>query len=120
MAAANRHDRRNDRIRSTARRSLPYDDATIAGKSVGNEDIVEARFVDLVPNQRVVQAVDFVSDDPRFAGTMLMNWVLTPLGNETEVRIIAENVPEGISKQDHDEGLTSSLENLARFVEGAD
>ena len=102
------------------RMALRYDDATIAGKSVGNEDIVEARFVDLVPDQRVVQAVDFVSDDPRFAGIMLMSWVLTPLGNETEVRIIAENVPEGISKQDHDEGLTSSLENLARFVEGAD
>jgi hypothetical protein len=26
-------------------------------------------------------------------------------------------VPSGISKQDHDAGMRSSLENLARFVE---
>ena len=97
---------------------LRYDDATIAGKSGDNSDEVEARFVELVPNQRVVQAVDFVSDDPRFAGTMTMSWLLTPLGTETEVKIIAENVPEGISRAHHNEGLTSSLENLAKFVSG--
>ena len=100
------------------RMTLRYDDATIAGKSGDNADTVEARFVELVPNQRVVQAVEFVSDDPRFAGTMTMSWLLTPLGAETEVKIIAENVPEGISRADHNEGLTSSLEHLAKFVSG--
>jgi uncharacterized protein YndB with AHSA1/START domain len=98
--------------------TLRYEDASIAGKSGGNEDTVEARFVDLIPNERIMQAVDFVSDDPRFAGTMTMSWILTPRGQATEVSIIAENVPPGISKQDHDEGINSSLANLARFVEG--
>jgi hypothetical protein len=40
------------------------------GKATNTSDIVEARFVDIVPNARVVQAIDFVSDDPAFAGTM--------------------------------------------------
>lgn len=97
---------------------LRYDDAGIVGKSGGNEDIAEARFVELVPDRRVVQAVDFVSDDPRFAGTMIMSTTLTPLGDETEVRFTAENVPEGISPADHAEGMNSSLENLAKFVAG--
>jgi uncharacterized protein YndB with AHSA1/START domain len=97
---------------------LRYDDAGISGKSGDNADIVEARFVALEPDRLVVQAVDFVSDDPQFAGTMIMSWVLTPLGDGTEVAIIAENVPAGISAADHAEGMASSLDNLAAYVEG--
>jgi uncharacterized protein YndB with AHSA1/START domain len=97
---------------------LRYDDTTIEGKSGGNEDIAEARFLELVPDQRIVQSVDFVSDDPQFAGTMTMSTLLTSLGDETEVRFIAENVPVGISAEDHAEGMNSSLENLATFVGG--
>jgi uncharacterized protein YndB with AHSA1/START domain len=95
---------------------LRYDDATISGKSGGNEDVAEARFVELVPDQCIVQEVNFVSDDPQFAGTMRMSTLLTSLGDETEVRFVAENVPEGISAEDHAEGMNSSLENLAKFV----
>lgn len=42
------------------------------GQGHRESDIVEARFVDIVPGLRVVQAVDFVSDDPAHAGTMTM------------------------------------------------
>src|SRR3954453_22719716 len=43
---------------------LTYSDASRArGKSTANSDIVEARYVDLVHDARVVQAVDFESDD---------------------------------------------------------
>ncbi len=47
-----------------------------SGKATADSDIVEARFVEIVPNVRVVQAVDFVSDDPAFAGTMTMTWTV--------------------------------------------
>ena len=54
---------------------LTYSDASGApGKATVDSDIVEARFVDIVPGERVVQAVDFVSDDPAYAGTMTMTW----------------------------------------------
>ncbi len=44
---------------------LTYTDASAShGKATTNTDIVEARFIDLVPGVRVVQAVDFVSDVP--------------------------------------------------------
>ena len=47
---------------------LTYADASGApGKATAESDIVEARFVDIVPGERVVQAVDFVSDDPAYA-----------------------------------------------------
>ncbi len=38
-----------------------------SGKATTDTDLVEARSVDLVPGERVVQAVDFVSDDPALA-----------------------------------------------------
>src|SRR5215212_5210781 len=54
---------------------LTYADASSArGKATADSDVVEARFVHLVPGVRVVQAVDLVSDDPDHAGTMLMTW----------------------------------------------
>ena len=86
------------------------------GKTTEQSDVVEARFVRLVPGKRVVQEVDFESDDPSFAGTMTMTWQLTPVDGGTLVEIFAEDVPEGISAEDHAAGMTSSLENLAIHV----
>jgi Uncharacterized conserved protein len=96
---------------------LRHDDGAAAGKSGGNEDRVTVRYLDLVPGALVSQAVEFVSDDLRFAGTMAMHWMLRPVPEGTEVTIRAENVPAGISAEDHAAGLASSLANLARFVE---
>ncbi|MEU3599796.1 SRPBCC domain-containing protein [Streptomyces sp. NPDC006798] len=97
---------------------LTYPDASGApGKATPGTDVVEGRFVDVVPGVRVVQAVDFVSDDPAFAGTMTMTWAVTAVEEGTRVDIVAEGVPDGVSAADHAEGLASSLSNLAAFVE---
>jgi uncharacterized protein YndB with AHSA1/START domain len=97
---------------------LTYADASAArGKASADSDIVDARFVDLVPGVRVVQAVDFVSDDPANAGTMTMTWELAALDAGTRVDIRADDVPAGISAQDHAAGLASSLANLATYLE---
>ncbi|MCE9673244.1 SRPBCC domain-containing protein [Myxococcus stipitatus] len=88
------------------------------GKSSSHEDIVEGEFVDLVPGERVVQRVTFVSEDPRHAGVMTMTWALAPTEGGTRVTITCEDVPVGISAQDHDVGLRASLANLAAYVEG--
>lgn len=97
---------------------LTYDDASTApGKATADSDVVEARFVDIVPGVRVVQAVDFVSDDPSYAGTMTMTWEVTAVDEGTRVDIRAEDVPDGISAEDHAAGLASSLAKLAAYVE---
>src|ERR1700751_4028717 len=81
---------------------LTYSDASGApGKATAESDIVEARFVDIVPGERVVQAVDFVSDDPAYAGTMTMTWEVTAVERGTRVDIVAEDVPDGIFAEDH-------------------
>src|ERR671921_1466532 len=70
-----RFERFDPRPGGSYRLVLTYTDAAAAsGKSTPDSDIVEARYVALVPGVRVVQAVDFASDDPAFAGTMTMTW----------------------------------------------
>jgi uncharacterized protein YndB with AHSA1/START domain len=97
---------------------LTYPDASSApGKATADSDIVEARFVDIVPGNRVVQAVDFVSDDPANAGTMTMTWHVTAVDAGTRVDIVAEDVPDGISAEDHAAGIASSLTKLAAYLE---
>ena len=86
------------------------------GKTSAGSDVVEARYVDIVANDRVVQAVDFVSEDPAFAGTMTMTWTVRAVDGGTRVENTADDVPDGISGDDHAAGLTSSLDNLARYV----
>jgi hypothetical protein len=61
--------------------------------------------------------VDFVSDDPAYAGTMTMTWQVTAVEAGTRVDIVAQDVPDGISPEDHAAGLASSLTNLAAYVE---
>jgi len=103
----------------TYRLVLTYRDATGApGKATADSDVVDARFVDIVPGERVVQAVDFVADDPALAGTMTMTWSVTEVDGGTRVDIVADAVPDGISAEDHATGLASSLANLAAYVEG--
>jgi hypothetical protein len=97
---------------------LTYADAsTASGKVTADSDIVEARFVDIVPGVRVEHAVNFVADDPDHAGTMTMTWEVTATDDGTRVDIRANDVPSGISAEDHAAGLASSLANLAAHVE---
>jgi uncharacterized protein YndB with AHSA1/START domain len=83
-----RFERFDPRPGGSYRLVLTYaDPADARGKSSADSDIVETRYVDIVPNVRVVQAVDFVSDDPEFAGTMTMTWAVAAVDGGTRVDI---------------------------------
>lgn len=90
-----------------------------AGKTGVGSDVVEARVVEVVGGVRVVQRIDFESDDPAYAGTMTMTWSLTPTDAGARVEIRADDVPEGIGARDHETGMTSSLANLDAYVTGS-
>ena len=113
-----RFERFDARPGGSYRMVLTYADAsTDQGKATADSDIVEARFIDIVPGVRVVQAVTFVADDPDLAGTMTMTWEVTAADDGTRVDIRADQVPAGISAEDHAAGLASSLANLAAYVQ---
>jgi len=101
----------------TYRMVLTYRSTAVsAGKTTAGTEVVEGRFLELVPEHRIVQAVDFVSTDPDFAGTMTMTWELVSRDGSTLVIFRAEDVPPGIGAEDHAQGLTESLVGLARHL----
>ncbi|KUI02272.1 SRPBCC family protein [Mycobacterium sp. IS-3022] len=92
------------------------DPPTGGGKTDADSDVVEGRFLAIEPDHRVVQAVDFASDDPSFGGTMTMTWTVRRVDGGTRVELRADDVPPGISATDHEAGMNSSLDNLAAYL----
>lgn len=96
---------------------LTYDDPAAAqGKSTDDADIAEVRYVEIVDGVRVVQAVEFESVDPAFAGIMLMTWEVVADGDGCRITLRADDVPAGISERDHLEGFGSSLDQLQEHL----
>lgn len=101
----------------TFRMSFGYTDQAVRGKTSEHADIFTGRFLELVPDERIVELIEFESDDPAFAGEMKITTTLARVSDGTEVTISCENVPSGIRPEDHYEGIMSSLKNLAAFTE---
>ncbi|CAN5495164.1 hypothetical protein BH10PSE12_BH10PSE12_07730 [soil metagenome] len=92
-------------------------DAHRFGKTRPGEDEVVVRFTDRLPDEKMVEAVSFVTDVPEFKGEMVMTTLFEPAHDGTKVTIRAEHVPHGISAADHREGMLMALRNLARLTE---
>lgn len=99
------------------RMQFSYTDAGTAGKTTEHADIFHGHFAELLPHQRIVEIVAFESEDPAFAGEMKVTTTLVREQHGTNVNVVCENVPAGITAEDHKEGIHSSLANLARYVE---
>jgi len=89
------------------------------GKTTADADVVRGRFGAMEPGRLVTWLTRFESDDPRFAGEMRMSWIIADAPGGAEVHVKAENVPEGISAEDHAEGMGASLRGLKAEVEAA-
>ena len=95
----------------------PDSEGSMEGKTTDKEDTFSARFVELVPYEKIVEAIRFDSPDPRFAGEMIMEVTISPIDAGTNVTIQFRNIPTGILPEDNEAGTSSSLEKLARYVE---
>jgi uncharacterized protein YndB with AHSA1/START domain len=91
----------------------------LRGKSSEHADVVRGRFLELVPDTRVVELVEFESDDPVFVGAMTVTTTLAVVEDGTEVTIRCDGVPPGIRPEDHAAGIASTLAKLAALTEGA-
>jgi uncharacterized protein YndB with AHSA1/START domain len=95
----------------------PSSEHVYRGKTSEREDRFTARFVELTPPSRIVEAISFDSVGPAFLGEMTMTITFEERDGGTEVTILFENIPPGIRPEDNEAGSRSSLEKLARYVE---
>jgi uncharacterized protein YndB with AHSA1/START domain len=97
--------------------SLTYDNPATSGKTSGSTDTFHGRFVKLVPDEQVVQLIEFESADPMMQGEMTVSVTLSDFAEGTKVVASHDNLPPGVSPADNETGWRMSLDKLARLVE---
>jgi uncharacterized protein YndB with AHSA1/START domain len=97
--------------------SLTYDAPTGTGKSAARTDTYHGHFVKLVPNEQVVEVLEFETADPELRGEMTMITTLAEAGGGTDVLVVHEGIPNSVPVADNETGTRMALANLAKLVE---
>jgi uncharacterized protein YndB with AHSA1/START domain len=97
--------------------SLTYEAPAGTGKTTAHTDTYHGRFVKLVPNEQVVEVVEFETTDPALRGVMTITTSLADVDGGTEVLAIHDGLPRGVSTSDNETGWREALAKLAALVE---
>ena len=97
--------------------SLTYDAPTGTGKTTAHTDTYHGRFVKLVPNEQVIEVMEFETADPALRGEMTITFALADADGGTEVHAVHDGLPPGLSTADNEVGWRMSLAKLAALVE---
>jgi len=104
------------RVGGTFRISLTYDAPTGVGKTTAHTDTYRGRFVELVPNERVVEIDEFETQNPALRGEMKITIELADKEGGTEVVGVHEGLPASVSAADNEVGWRMALGKLASFL----
>jgi uncharacterized protein YndB with AHSA1/START domain len=97
--------------------SLTYDAPTGTGKTTEHTDTYHGRFVKLVPNEQVVELIEFETTDPELRGEMTITTTLADAGGGTDILAVHDGLPPGLSPADNETGWRETLARLAALVE---
>lgn len=75
------------------------------------------RFVKLVPDEQVVEVVEFETADPALRGEMTIAIALADAEGGTNVLYVHDGLPPGVSTADNEVGSRTALAKLAVLVE---
>lgn len=97
--------------------SLTYDAPTEAGKTTAHTDTYHGYFAKLVPNEQVVEVIEFETENPALGGEMTVTTTLAEADGGTDLVAVHDGLPSGVSPADNETGWRMSLAKLAEFVE---
>ena len=86
------------------------------GKSGDGTDTYVGRFLRLVPDTQVVEAMAFESEDPGLTGEMTMTTTLRDVEGGTEIEIRHDGVPDAVRPDDNETGTRMALANQGLLV----
>jgi uncharacterized protein YndB with AHSA1/START domain len=97
--------------------SLTYDAPGAPGKTAGRTDTYHGRFLTLVPDELLVEVVEFETDNTELRGEMTITTTLTDAGVGTDVTMLHEGLPSGVPPEDNETGTAMALAKLAALLE---
>lgn len=98
--------------------SLTYDAPTGTGKTTAHTDTYHGRFVKLVPDEQVVETIEFETANPALRGEMTITTTLTDAADGgTDIHAVHDGLPPGVPPADNEAGWRSSLAKLAALLE---
>jgi len=97
--------------------SLSYESPAATGKTSAGTDTFHGRFVRLVPDELVLEALEFETADPRMQGEMTVTTRLSDAGAGTDVELLHEGLPPGVHPEDNELGTRMALARLAALME---
>src|SRR6185503_3080275 len=77
--------------------SLTYDAPAGTGKSSAQTDTFHGRFATLIPDEKVVEVMEFETADPAMQGEMTATFTLVEAAGGTDVHAVHEPLPPGLS-----------------------
>jgi len=100
------------------RMSLTYKESepSPGGKTSEGTDTFEGRFVQLIPDEKIVEVIEFESPDPTFAGRMTMTTSFADTDGGTEITVRCDDLPPGVRAEDNELGTAQALRKLAALV----
>lgn len=105
------------RVGGAFRISLTYEAPGSQGKSSAHTDTYHGRFIELVPDEKVVQSMEFETADAAMQGEMTVTFTLRDEEGGTEVVGLHEGVPSGVAPEDNETGWRMAFDKLAAMVE---
>ena len=97
--------------------SLTYDAPTDRGKTTEQTDTYHGYFARLVPDEKIVEVLEFETEKPELQGEITVTTTLADKPGGTEISVTYQGLPSAISEQDNATGTRMALDNLAYLVE---
>ena len=98
--------------------SLTHDEPSAAGRKRPQTDTFHGLFVKLVPDEQVVQLVEFETIDPAMSGEMMVTITLADSARGgTNLHATHDPLPPGLAKKHNDAGWRKALGKLCDLVE---
>lgn len=102
--------------------TLTYDDPTDTGQHDAGtvrqqHDAYYGTFRSLIPDEQVVELLEFVTEKPDMTGAQTVTFTLTDADGGTHLEVLHEGVPAGLSPAENEIGWQLALTKLVALAE---
>ncbi|APE34135.1 activator of HSP90 ATPase [Nocardia mangyaensis] len=95
-----------------------YAASTDASGTEPQHDAYYGRFTTLIPDEKIVEVLEFVTEKPDISGAQMVAFTLSDTGNGTRLDIEHTGVPSGLSQADNEASWQLALTKLRAMAEG--